>query len=184
MKNLYFYLMIPPLCGVLSCAEQLNVVRVDHDKYTKVDKYSLATEHKIDGPGNPIADFSKGIRKMHLEYVRTFKDGKMMQDEIRMEVQLFKDDPQIDDKMIILVNDKPTPIGNIRWTLENKTEPVSYKTASFLFFPPEEIKARLQKADSMGIRIYLGTEPATAAFDPMAVNAIRKFYSNPNGDGR
>ncbi len=176
MRNLSFFLLIPPLCGALLCSGPQNNVRVDSDKYLRVDRYSLVTEHRLEGPGDLLSNFSKGQRKLRVDYFRKVEEGKITADEINVEIQFFNDDPQIGDKMIVLVNDKPMPMNHVRWRLENKTEP-AYRIASCTFFPSEEMQQQLRKTDSMGIRVYLGAEAATATFDLPAVKAVRSLYA-------
>ena len=73
-----------------------------------------------------------------------------MRDEMRLEAQLFTDDARIEDKMIILIDDQPTQLSNVRWTLENKTEPAHYVLASYLFAPSEQMKQNMRLADADG----------------------------------
>lgn len=177
MRNHIMYLWIFLVCGASFCAEKPNVVRADIDRYTQVNKYTLSTEHTLTGPGDVISNYSKGVRKMFVKYFRKVKEDHLMRDEVHLEARLFPDDPQVSDKMIILVNDQPTNFNNVRWTLEKKTEPSRYLLASYIFSPSDQMKRNMRLADSMGIRIYLGSEPATVTYDAMALQAVRKFYS-------
>jgi hypothetical protein len=176
MRN-YFCLWLSLLCAASFCAEKPNVVRADIDKYTQVNKFFLSTRHRLEGPGDAITNYSKGSRELRVDYFRKMKEDRLLRDEMRLEAQLFTDDAQPENRMIMLINDNPVHINDLTWTLERKTEPGQYLLASTVFVPTAEMKRNMRSADAMGIRLYLGKEPATTTYDPMALQAVHKFYA-------
>lgn len=211
MKKITYLRILCVALGLLllqACARTYNVVRMRNDKYLQTTKYSLATDHDMEGPGNYFTNYGKGRRKLRVDYMREVKDNKIVKDEILLSVQLYDEDPQIDNKLVLLVDDKPVQMTEIAWNTGSKTESGtttrtqyggytnqfgqmqsgphqvtssyshSYKTAAYAFTPPDQLKAMLQKAGNASIRVYIGAEVATAVYDSFSIEAMRKFYSN------
>lgn len=192
----------------VGCADRYNVVRKRDDKYLQSTMYSLATEHELDGPGDIISNYGKGRRKLRVDYSREIKSGKLLKDEMRLDVQLFDDDPDVDKKMILLVDDQPFQVQNANFQHGNKSisgtststhhgtymdgtgkmhtgsylltssYSVEYKTAKLTLVPPASLTKALKKVSALSVRFYMGAEVATAVFDIEEIEAVRKFYNS------
>ena len=208
MRKFVYLCLLLAIAFTQFCSEKYNVVRMRNDKYLKTTKYSLATEHELEGPGNLFSNYGKGKRKMRLDYTRELKGTQVIVNDIKVAVQLFDDDPEIDKKLIILINDKPLEISNFEVKTGNKSESgtstrteygsytdgygkshsgphqvsssysISYKTADLKFIPPAPLLQELKSPKSMSIRIYMGAEVATGEFDETEIEAVRRFYAN------
>ena len=208
MKKVKALILLVALAFTQFCAQTYNTVRMRNDPYLQSTKYSLATSHEMDGPGNYFTNYGKGKRNLRVDYSREIKDNKVVKEEILLSVQLYDDDPQIDNKLVLLVDNKPVQLSEIAWNMGNKTVSGSttqtqyggytnqygqmqsgphqvtssyshaYKTAAYAFTPPDALKAMLQNAANASIRIYIGAEVATASFDERSLNAMRRFYLN------
>lgn len=208
MKKIQYLAIFATVSVFQFCAQTYNVVRMRNDPYLQSTKYSLATTHELEGPGNYFTNYSKGKRNLRVDYSREIKDNKVIKEEILLSVQLYDDDPQIDNKLVLLVDNKPVQLSEIVWNTGSKTESGtttrtqhgaftnqygqmqsgphqvtssyshSYKTAAYAFTPPDPLKAMLQNAVNTSVRIYIGAEVATAVFDERSINAVRRFYAN------
>jgi hypothetical protein len=208
MKNIKYIVIFASIWLAAQCTQKYNVVRMRNDKYLQNTKYSLATDHKMQGPGNYFTNYGKGVRKMRLDYSREIKDQKIIMDEIKMMVQLYDDDPQVETKLVILIDEKPIQVNDINWSSGNKNASgtntstqygnytdsygkshsgphqvtssysVSYKTANCTLIPPEQLKTLFKNATAIAIRIYIGADVATAVFNQFEIDAVKKFYSN------